>query len=63
MTFPRLYPGAKYTFPKLFPDEAVQMRCRLVTYTPFGAPRCVLPDALETQIVTPTGELSTASVH
>lgn len=39
------------------------MRTRLVPYTPFGAKRAPLPDALEAQLVTPMGELPTASVH
>ncbi len=39
------------------------MRTRIVPYAPFGAKLTPLPDALESQIVTPMGELSTASVH
>lgn len=39
------------------------MRTRLVSYKPFGASTGPLPDALEAQIVTPLGDLSTAEVH
>ena len=39
------------------------MRTRIVPYHPFGAAKPALPDALEAQIVTPLGELSTASVQ
>lgn len=39
------------------------MRTRIVPYVPFGAAKAPLPDALETQIVTPLGTLPTASVH
>lgn len=39
------------------------MQIRLVSYVPFGARQGVLPDALESNLVTPLGELPTVQVH
>lgn len=60
------YPGAIYpgtSYPAWAPLAPGQMRTRLVSYVPFGSAGAVLPDALESQIVTPLGELPTAQVH
>lgn len=62
MSYPgAIYPGTSY--PAWAPVAPGQMRTRLVSYTPFGPAGSVLPDALESQIVTPLGELPTAQVH
>ncbi|WP_102157712.1 hypothetical protein [Zhihengliuella halotolerans] len=39
------------------------MQTRLVSYAPFDARQGVLPDALESTLVTPLGELPTVQVH